>query len=102
MNLASDLLQKVDSAGFAVKEVCVLAGVSPSTIAVLRRQKTGCSQRTYDLMICALIKMVQQRNQNMIEAHLVHLDLINSADTEEALARNRAREATEEEQGRDE
>lgn len=93
MNLASDLLQKVDSAGFPVKEVCVLAGVSPSTIAVLRRQKTGCSQRTYDLMIGALIKMVQERNQNMIEARLVQLDLINSADTEESLARNKEREA---------
>lgn len=101
MNLACDLLTKLDSAGFTVKDVCIKAAVSPSTIAVLRRHNSGCSQKTYDQMIGALIEMVQERNQVMIDAGLILPALRPSSESAAAIKRNeeRAIEHAEEEQG---
>lgn len=101
MNLACDLLTKLDSAGFTVKDVCIAAGSSPSTIAVLRRKNSGCSQKTYDQMIGALIEMVHKRNQAMIDSGLMLPALRPSSESAASIKRNeeRAAEHTEEEQG---
>lgn len=70
MNLANDLLVKLETAGIEIKAVCRRADVSPSTITLMRR--TGsCSQRIYDKMLVALIEMCRERQQQMAEVGLV-------------------------------
>lgn len=69
INLAVDLLAKLEASGIEGKAVCERADVSPSTLTLLRR-KGSCSQRTYDKVLTALQDMVRERNEEMAKAGL--------------------------------
>lgn len=64
INLATDLTEKLEAAGFDVRAVCTRADVSPSTITLIKR-RGNCSQRTYDKMLVALLEMCRERNKQM-------------------------------------
>lgn len=69
INLAKDILDKLDASGFQTSDVCERADVSPSTVTLMRR--TGsCSQRIYDKLHVALIEMARERKEKMEEAGL--------------------------------
>lgn len=63
-NLAVDICEKMEAAGFEAKAVCERAGVSPSTVTLLKR-KGNCSQRTYDNLLVALQDMAKERKEKM-------------------------------------
>lgn len=69
INLASDLIQKLDASGFSTSEVCERADVSPSTVTLMRR-RGNCSQRSYDKMLTTIIEMARERKAAMENAGL--------------------------------
>lgn len=70
MNLYADLIAKVKASGFAMNAVCLRAGVSTGAPAHWVDGNVKPNQRTYDRLLDALKKMVNERDENLKSAGL--------------------------------